>query len=134
MNVPATVQNAVATKANGQVAQPVQPTYAELLERIRLLEVAASQPKNGVVFSIADKGGVSASGFGRFPTTLYAEQWLKLIDAIESQGLRASIAKWLAEGAILLKANKDESVDSVKARSMAFGKAMLPATATPVAK
>src|SRR5947207_2507723 len=124
MNVPA-VTNAV--KPNGQVAQPAQPTYAELLAKIQALELAASQPKNGVVFSIADKGGVSASGFGRFPTTLYAEQWLKLIDAIETQSLRNSIGKWLSEGAILLKANKDESVESVKARSVAYGKAMLPA-------
>ena len=34
----------------------------------------------GVSMKVSDKGGVSIYGLGRFPVTLYQEQWLKLID------------------------------------------------------
>ncbi len=33
------------------------------------------------------KGGVSVYGMGRFPVTLYYEQWVRLLDAAD--GLRA---------------------------------------------
>jgi hypothetical protein len=39
---------------------------------------------------ISEKGGVSVYGLGRFPVTLYKEQWLKLLDM--SDDLRAFIA------------------------------------------
>ena len=29
---------------------------------------------------VSEKGGVSVYGLGRFPITLYKEQWLKLLD------------------------------------------------------
>ena len=29
---------------------------------------------------VSDKGGVSVYGLGRFPVTLYKEQWLKLLE------------------------------------------------------
>ncbi len=29
---------------------------------------------------VSEKGGVSVYGLGRFPVTLYKEQWLKLLD------------------------------------------------------
>jgi len=115
---------------NGQTAG--QPSYAELLAKIAALETAASQPRNGVAFVIAEKGGVSATAIGRFPTTLYAEQWIKLIDAIEAQDLRTQLAKWLSTGKILLKGAKDETPQSVLARSIAMGQAML-APVVPVA-
>ena len=131
MNVPA---NAVAVaKPNGTVAQvaqpvqPVQPTYAELLAKIAALEVAASQPKNQVSFVIAEKGGVSATGIGRFPTTLYYEQWVKLLDAAEGQGLRRQLAEWLSTGKILLKGMKDETPQAISQRSIARGQADLAA-------
>ena len=34
----------------------------------------------GVSMKVSDKGGVSVYGLGRFPVTLYQEQWLKLLD------------------------------------------------------
>ena len=44
----------------------------------------ATPPKNGaprgVSFKVSEKGGVSVYGLGRFPVTLYREQWLKLLD------------------------------------------------------
>jgi len=33
----------------------------------------------GVSLKVSEKGGVSVYGLGRFPVTLYKEQWLKLL-------------------------------------------------------
>ncbi len=32
-------------------------------------------------FRVSEKGGVSVYGLGRFPVTLYYEQWTRLLDA-----------------------------------------------------
>ncbi|MEW6268851.1 MAG: hypothetical protein AB1689_06085 [Thermodesulfobacteriota bacterium] len=34
----------------------------------------------GVSLRVSEKGGVSVYGLGRFPVTLYKEQWAKLLD------------------------------------------------------
>lgn len=34
----------------------------------------------GVSLKVAEKGGLSVYGLGRFPVTLYKEQWLKLLE------------------------------------------------------
>ena len=34
-------------------------------------------------FGVSEKGGVSVYGLGRFPVTLYYEQWMKLLDQID---------------------------------------------------
>jgi len=34
----------------------------------------------GVSLKVSEKGGVSIYGLGRFPVTLYKEQWTKLLD------------------------------------------------------
>jgi hypothetical protein len=34
----------------------------------------------GLSFRVSEKGAVSVYGTGRFPTTLYQEQWLKVLD------------------------------------------------------
>jgi len=34
----------------------------------------------GVSMKVSEKGGVSVYGLGRFPVTLYKEQWVKLLD------------------------------------------------------
>jgi len=33
---------------------------------------------------VSEKGGVSVYGLGRFPVTLYKEQWLKLLDMADA--------------------------------------------------
>jgi len=38
---------------------------------------------------VSEKGGVSVYGLGRFPVTLYKEQWMKLLDVAD--GIRAFI-------------------------------------------
>jgi hypothetical protein len=65
-----------------------EPTKEELLARIAELEKQAGSRKRGTLeFKVGEKGGVSVYGLGRFPVTLYYEQWIRLLDAAD--GLRA---------------------------------------------
>jgi hypothetical protein len=58
-----------------------EPTKEELLARIAELEKQAGKRKPGALeFKVSEKGGVSVYGLGRFPVTLYYEQWLRLLD------------------------------------------------------
>jgi hypothetical protein len=60
----------------------------ELLARIAELEKQAGSKKRGnLEFRVGEKGGVSVYGLGRFPVTLYYEQWIRLLDAAD--GLRS---------------------------------------------
>ena len=57
----------------------------ELLARIAELERQVGGKKRGALeFRVGEKGGVSVYGLGRFPVTLYYEQWIRLLDAAES--------------------------------------------------
>jgi hypothetical protein len=57
-----------------------EPTYDEL--KARLAELEKSPRRTGSLeFRVGEKGGVSVYGLGRFPVTLYYEQWMRLLDA-----------------------------------------------------
>jgi len=59
-----------------------EPTKEELLARIAELEKQALSKNSGKMeFRVGEKGGVSVYGLGRFPVTLYYEQWIRLLDA-----------------------------------------------------
>ena len=51
------------------------------LERLRAENEALKQTKRSgsVSMKVSEKGGVSVYGLGRFPVTLYQEQWTKLL-------------------------------------------------------
>ena len=49
----------------------------------------------GLSLKVSEKGGVSLYGVGRFPVTLYKEQWTKLLDM--SDDIRAFLATHDAE-------------------------------------
>lgn len=60
------------------------------LERLRAENERLKQSKiRSVSLKVSDKGGVSVYGLGRFPVTLYKEQWSKLLDM--SDEIRAFI-------------------------------------------
>ena len=63
-----------------------EPTYDELRARVAELEKKTERRTGELDFKIGEKGGVSVYGLGRFPVTLYYEQWIRLLDA--SQKLR----------------------------------------------
>ena len=52
------------------------------LERLRAENAALkARPARGAIsLKVSEKGGVSVYGLGRFPVTLYKEQWTKLLD------------------------------------------------------
>ena len=61
-----------------------EPTQEELLAKIADLEKQVGTKRNGKLeFRVGEKGGVSVYGLGRFPVTLYYEQWLKLLETAE---------------------------------------------------
>jgi len=61
------------------------------LERLRSENAALKKgTSSGVRMKVSEKGALSIYGMGRFPVTLYKEQWLKLLDM--SDEIRAFIA------------------------------------------
>ncbi|HWX55635.1 MAG TPA: hypothetical protein VN176_13685 [Verrucomicrobiae bacterium] len=65
-----------------------EPTYDELKARLEELEKKKTGQRSGALeFRVGEKGGVSVYGLGRFPVTLYYEQWVRLLD--RAQDLRA---------------------------------------------
>ena len=54
----------------------------------------------GMTLKVSEKGGVSVYGLGRFPVTLYKEQWLKLLD------MAADIRAFIAENDASLKSKE----------------------------
>lgn len=44
----------------------------------------AAKAKGQFSMKVSEKGGVSVYGLGRFPVTLYQEQWSKLLENAES--------------------------------------------------
>jgi len=55
------------------------PTYEELKAKLAALE-SKQQRTGSMSFKVSDKGGVSVYGLGRFPVTLYYEQWMRLLE------------------------------------------------------
>ena len=53
----------------------------EELKRLRAEnEALKARGPRSVSLKVSEKGGVSVYGLGRFPVTLYKEQWAKLLD------------------------------------------------------
>ena len=51
------------------------------LERLRKENEALKKgASSNIRMKVSEKGAVSIYGMGRFPVTLYKEQWLKLLD------------------------------------------------------
>lgn len=80
-----------------------EPTKEELMAEIEELKKQVGTRKKGSLeFRVGEKGGVSVYGLGRFPVTLYYEQWIRLLDV--SDDLR----KFLEENKSKLKLKNPE--------------------------
>jgi len=54
------------------------------VERLRAENEALKRPERGrLSLKVSEKGALSVYGMGRFPVTLYKEQWLKLLAIAE---------------------------------------------------
>jgi hypothetical protein len=61
------------------------------LERLRQENAALKKgTASGLRLKVSEKGAVSVYGMGKFPVTLYKEQWLRLLDIADE--IRAFIA------------------------------------------
>lgn len=68
------------------------------LERLRAEnERLKNRQTRGVSMKVSEKGGVSVYGLGRFPVTLYKEQWARLLDMADD------IRQFIAENESKLK-------------------------------
>ncbi|MBV8744170.1 MAG: hypothetical protein JO134_03915 [Xanthobacteraceae bacterium] len=54
-------------------------------------ETLKQSASSNMRMKVSEKGAVSVYGMGRFPVTLYKEQWLKLLDMADE--IRAFIAE-----------------------------------------
>jgi hypothetical protein len=60
-----------------------EPTYEELKARLSELEKQGARRTGSLEFRVSEKGGVSVYGLGRFPVTLYYEQWNRLLEVAD---------------------------------------------------
>jgi hypothetical protein len=73
------------------------------LERLRAENERLKQKSNRATsLKVSEKGGVSVYGLGRFPVTLYKEQWKKLLDMADD------IRAFIKDNEGKLKAKGDE--------------------------
>jgi len=62
------------------------------LERLRAEnDRLKNRQTRGISLKVSEKGGVSVYGLGRFPVTLYKEQWARLLDMADD--IRAFITE-----------------------------------------
>lgn len=72
------------------------------LERLKAEnEQLKKQRGRSVALKVSEKGGVSVYGLGRFPVTLYKEQWARLLDMADD------IRTFIRENEGKLKAKSD---------------------------
>jgi len=78
-----------------------EPTYEELKAKLAELEKQGPRRTGSLEFRVSEKGGVSVYGLGRFPVTLYYEQWIRLLDV--SKDLRDFLEENKSAGKLKLK-------------------------------
>ena len=73
------------------------------LERLRKENAALKKgAASGLRLQVSEKGGVSVYGLGRFPVTLYKEQWLRLLEKADD------IRTFIATNNAQLKSKQDK--------------------------
>jgi hypothetical protein len=79
-----------------------EPSYEELKAQLEQLQKQSGQKRTGSLeFRVGEKGGVSVYGLGRFPVTLYYEQWTRLLNAVPE--LKAFLDEQKSAGKLKLK-------------------------------
>jgi hypothetical protein len=58
---------------------PSQEDLQAEIERLRAENEALKRPRGQMSMRVSEKGALSVYGLGRFPVTLYREQWEKLL-------------------------------------------------------
>jgi hypothetical protein len=80
LSVPTCVAILASGKGDSMADEDVQAELA----RLRAENEALKQRRSGnISMKVSEKGAVSVYGLGRFPVTLYQEQWAKLLGAAD---------------------------------------------------
>ena len=75
-----------------------EPTYEELKAELEKVKAQKDKVRTGELsFKVSEKGAVSVYGLGRFPVTLYQEQWGRLL------GVAEDLKTFIAENSSKLK-------------------------------
>lgn len=78
------VERGITAKKKKRTAMATDDEMKAELERLKAENAALkARGSKGVSMKVSEKGAVSVYGLGRFPVTLYQEQWLKLLDLAE---------------------------------------------------
>jgi len=80
-----------------------QDLRAELDRLKQENERLKNRQTRGVSLKVSEKGGVSVYGLGRFPVTLYKEQWQRLLEMADD------ISTFIKENETKLKAKPEQS-------------------------
>jgi len=67
------------------------------VERLRAENESLKRPRGQMSLKVSEKGALSVYGLGRFPVTLYREQWEKLL------GMTDEIRNFIEQNDHLLK-------------------------------
>jgi hypothetical protein len=82
----------------------------ELQDKIRAMqrenEVLATAGQGKLTFKVSEKGALSVYGLGRFPVSLYKEQWERLL------GVQKDLKEFMANHADRLKTKVQALVDA----------------------
>jgi hypothetical protein len=85
--------------------ETAEQKVARLEAENRALKEQVEQRRTGQLrLKISEKGGLSVYGLGRFPVTLYKEQWIRLLEQTEE------IKEFLKENDQQLKVKQSASV------------------------
>jgi hypothetical protein len=60
-------------------------------EAAALLPNGNGKGRQKITLKVSEKGAISVYGMGRFPVTLYAEQWERLLDDEQVKAMKAFI-------------------------------------------
>jgi hypothetical protein len=88
--------------------ETAEQKLARLEAENRALKEQVEQRRSGQLrLKISEKGGLSVYGLGRFPVTLYKEQWIRLLEQTEE------IKEFLKENDQQLKVKQSAPVRSI---------------------
>lgn len=78
--------------------EDLEAELAQLRAENAKLKSGGAKPSRGEIsFKVSEKGAVSVYGMGRFPVTLYKEQWIRLL------GKSEELKKFIADNGSKLK-------------------------------
>ena len=81
-------------------SQDVNEELEKLRKENEILRARAAAQSRPLSMKVSEKGALSIYGMGRFPVTLYKEQWLRLLSVSED------IKKFIKENDAVLRAKE----------------------------